>query len=105
MTQYKSDVEICVDHLFSPGNPQRRSSNQLTMAPDNPYFKSRYRVGTKILKLISGAWCKGTVTAYNNLSSWPYWISYDDGDSEEMNHKLDVLKKIIQYLLHFQRHF
>lgn len=56
------------------------------MALDNIFFESRYRIGTKILKFIKGAWREGTVTVYNILSSWPYWISYGDGDSEEMNH-------------------
>ena len=44
-------------------------------------------VGTIVSKKFGKGIHRGTVTKYTEDRQWPYWIDYDNGDSEEMTHK------------------
>ena len=70
-----------------PPQPKKTKQHAVPRVEEKSKTKERHPNGTIILRKFGGKIHKGEVKRYNEERKFPYWIDYDDGDSEELNHK------------------
>ena len=70
---------------------QKNGQRLATIAEEPTIYKN----GNVIRKKLGRTLQRGTVTRYNNKREY-YWIDYENGDSEEMQHQFVTKYKYIE---------